>query len=59
MNQKQFDIQIGKAEKEFTDIVGGCFLFLKANTDVSDLEIIAGLQTSLAQVIEEIRESAE
>lgn len=57
MNQKQYEKEIDKAESQFKEIVGACYVFLRNNNpDLSENLIVEKLQYGVAKVIEEIRE---
>lgn len=56
MNQKQYEKEIDKAEEEFREIIGACYVFLRNNSDISDEMIVGRLQYGVAKVIEEIKE---
>ena len=56
MNQKQYEKEIDKAEEQFQEIVGACYIFLRQNTDIPENLIVEKLQYGVAKIIEEIRE---
>ena len=56
MNQKQYEKEIDKAEEQFREIVGACYVFLRQNSDISENLIVGRLQFGVAKVIEEIQE---
>lgn len=57
MNQKQYEKEIDKAENQFREIIGTCYVFLKNNSTLSDKVIIAKLQDSIPKVIKEVKEA--
>ena len=59
MNQKQYEKEIDKAEIQFTEVVGACYVFLKNNRKISDKVIIAVLQDSIPKIIKEVKEAME
>lgn len=56
MNQKQYEKEIDKAEDQFREIVGACYVFLRNNSNISEEMIVGTLQYGVAKVIEEIKE---
>ena len=56
MKQKQYEKEIDKAEEQFQEIVGACYIFLRQNTDIPENLIVEKLQYGVAKIIEEIRE---
>ena len=57
MNQKQYEKEIDKAENQFREIIGICYVFLKSNSTLSDKVIIAKLQDSIPKVVKEVKEA--
>ncbi|HSA77208.1 MAG TPA: hypothetical protein VLE02_06670 [Nitrosarchaeum sp.] len=55
MNQKQINKEFDKAENEFREVIGACYVFLRHNSDKSESEIIEALQYGVAKVIEYIK----
>jgi len=56
MNQKQYEKEIDKAEDQFREIIGACYIFLRNNSNVPEDMIVGRLQYGVAKVIEEIKE---
>lgn len=51
----QIEKEFNKAENEFRETVGACYVFLKRNTTLSDDEITIQLQNDITNIIEELR----
>lgn len=56
MNQKQYEKEIDKAEDQFREIIGACYVFLRENSTIPETEIVGRLQYGVAKVIEEIKQ---
>ena len=57
MNQKQYEKEIDKAENQFREVVGACYVFLRNNSNIDEQFIVGRLQYGVAKVIEEIKEN--
>lgn len=56
MNQKQYEREIDKAENQFQEVIGACYVFLRDNSNIPEDMIVGRLQYGVAKVIEEIKQ---